>query len=59
LLELGSYDVWRKTKAPIIVMLGCLGVDAEVSNIGMEIMSFSKCRKISRVNGFANGMLAT
>ena len=40
-------------------MLGCLGVDAEVSNIGMEIMSFSKCRKISRVNGFANGMLAT
>jgi len=58
LLELESYDIWRKTKAPIIVMLDCLGVDTEISNIGMETMGFSKCKKVSRVNEVVNGMLA-
>lgn len=58
MLELESYDIWRKTKAPIIMMLGCLGVDTEVSNIGIKIIDFSKYRKVSRVNEDINGMLA-
>jgi len=57
LLEPRSFDVWKKTKAPIIVILNYLEVNMEISNISIETMGFSKCREMSRANVIANGIL--
>ena len=58
LLELGSFDVRKNTAAPMIVMLGCLELDIEVLDAGMETMESDDCRGVSKKNGDTNGVLA-
>ena len=54
-----SFDVCENTATPIITILGHLELDMEVSDVGMELMESDDCRRISRKNGDANGVLAT
>jgi len=39
-------------------MLGCSGIDMEVSNASMETADSNDCREMSRDDGDTNGMLA-
>ena len=41
-----------------MAMLDCLEIDIQVLDTGMEIAKFNNCRKISKDNGDANGILA-
>ena len=54
----GSFDVCKNAAIPMIVMLDCLELDTEVSDVGIETMVSNDCRKISRKDGDANGVLA-
>ena len=42
----------------MIVMLGHLELDTEVSDADMETMESNDCRGVSEKNGDANGVLA-
>ena len=53
-----SFDVCKNAVIPMIVMLGCLELDTEVSDVGIETMVSNDCRKMSRKDGDANGVLA-
>jgi len=43
----------------MIAMLGCLELDTEVSDAGIETAESNDCRGVSKKDGDANGMLAT
>jgi len=58
LLESRSFDVHKNAAAPMIVMLGCLDLDIEVSDVGMETADSNDCRGIFRKNRDTNGVLA-
>jgi len=58
LLEPGSFDAHKNAAALIIAMLGCLELDMEVSDAGMETMEYNNCRGMSKKDKDANGMLA-
>jgi len=58
LLEPGSFDVCKNAATPMIVMLGHLELDMEVSDAGMETIESDNCRGMSRNNRDANGVLA-
>jgi len=58
LWESGSFDACKNVAAPIIVMLGRLELDMEVSDAGMETMESDDCREVSKKNRDANGVLA-
>ena len=58
LWESRSFDVCKNAAVPIIAMLGCLELNTEVSDVGIETMVSNDCRKISRKDGDANGVLA-
>ena len=47
----------KNAVAPMIVMLGCLELDIEVSDVGMETMESDDCRGVSKKNGDTNGVL--
>ena len=53
-----SFDACKKAAAPMIVMLGHLKLDMEVSDTGMETAESDDCRGMSRKDGDANGVLA-
>ena len=57
LLEPGSFDVCKNAAAPMIVMLGCLELDMEVSDAGMETTESNDCRGMFKKDGNANGVL--
>lgn len=59
MLEPESFDVQKKAKAPIIVMLDCSEVGIEVLDIGMKSVRFSEYREVLRVDRVANSVLAT
>ena len=59
LLELGSFDAYKNTTAPMIAMLGCLELDMNVSDADIETTESNDCRGILRNNRDANGVLAT
>ena len=42
----------------MIVMLGCLELDTEVSDAGIETMESDDCREVSKKDRDANGVLA-
>ena len=46
LLEPRSFDMYINTTAPIIIMLGCLKIDIEVLDVGMETMRFDDYREV-------------
>ena len=58
LWEPGSFDAHKNATAPMIVMLGCLELDTEVSDAGMETVESDDCRGVSKKDGDANSVLA-
>jgi len=50
--------VHKNVAAPIIVMLGCLEIDTEISDASMETMESDDCRGMSGSNRNTNGVLA-
>ena len=48
LWEPRSFDVYKNATAPMIAMLGCLELDREVSNAGMETAESDDCRGVSK-----------
>ena len=58
LWEPGSFDACKNAAAPMIAMLGCLELDTEVSDAGMETVESDDCRGMSKKDGDANGVLA-
>ena len=58
LLEPRSFDVHKNATAPMIVMLGCLELDMEVSDAGMETTESNDCRGMFKKDGNANSVLA-
>ena len=59
LLESGSFDVHKNTVIPMIVMLGHLESDMEVSDIDMENIESNDCKEMAKSDRDANGVLAT
>ena len=58
LWEPGSFDAHKNAAAPMIVMLGRLELDTEVSDAGMETAESDDCRGVSKKDGDANDVLA-
>jgi len=58
LLELESFNVWRKATVLIIVILDYLEANIKVSDDGMKTVEFNEYKKSLRVNGFTNRVLA-
>ena len=57
-MEPRSFDVCKNAAALIIMMLGCLELDTEVSDVGMETAESDDCRVVSKRDGDANNVLA-
>ena len=58
MLEPRSFDACKNTAAPIIAILGHSELDTEVSDAGIETTESDDCRKVSRNDRDANGVLA-
>jgi len=58
LWEPRSFDACKNAAAPMIVMLGRLELDTEVSDAGMETTESDDCRGVSKKDRDANGVLA-
>jgi len=58
LWEPRSFDAYKNAAAPIIVMLGHLELDTEVSDAGMETTESNDCKGVSKKDGDTNGVLA-
>ena len=54
-----SFDTHKNAAVPMIAMLGCLELDMEVSDVGIETAESGDCRGVSKKDGDANGVLAT
>ena len=59
MLKPRSFDTCKNAVVPMIVMLGCLEIDTEVSDAGMETVKSDGCREMSEADGDTNSMLAT
>ena len=59
LWEPGSVDACKNAIVPMIVMVGCPGLDIEVLDADMKTTESDDCRGVSRKNRDTNGMLAT
>ena len=53
-----SFDACKNAAAPMITMLDRSELDTEVSDAGMETMVSDDCRRLSKKNRDANGVLA-
>ena len=53
-----SFDTCKNAAAPMIVILGHLELDVEVSDTDMETVESDDCRAMSKNNRDANGVLA-
>ena len=58
MFEPRSFDVYKNAAAPIIAMLGCLELDTEVSDTGIETVESNDCRGMSKRNKDTNSVLA-
>ena len=58
MLEPGSFDICKNTLTLIIVILGYLELNTEVSNIGIETVKSNDCRGVSRDDKNTNSILA-
>ena len=58
LWEPESFDTHKNAAASMIVILGCLRLDTEVSDAGMETTESDDCRGVFRKDGDVNGVLA-
>ena len=59
LWEPGSFDACKNATAPMIAILGHPELDTEVSDAGMETVESDNCRRVSKKDRDANGVLAT
>ena len=50
LLESRSFDIYKKTTLPMIVMLDNLELNTKVSDISMETMKTNNCRELLNNN---------
>ena len=53
-----SFDAYKNTAAPMIVMLGRPELDTEVSDAGIETAESNDYREMSRKDRDTNGVLA-
>ena len=58
LLKLKSFNVCKNIAVLMIVMLGHLKLDTEVSDVGIEATESDNCREVLRDNGDFNSVLA-
>ena len=58
LLKPKSFHVCKNAAVPIIVILGCLKLDIEILDVGMETAESDDCRGMSRNDRDINGVLA-
>ena len=58
LLEPRSFDVHKNATVPMIAMLGCLELDTEISDIGMETVESDDCREMSEDNRDMNNLFS-
>ena len=56
--EPGSFNACKNAATLMIAMLGCLELNTEVSDVGMETTEFNDCRGMSRKDGDTNDILA-
>ena len=56
--ESKSFDTCKNATTLMIVMLGCLELNMEVSDVGMETTESNDCKEMSRKNRDTNGVLA-
>ena len=59
MLEPGSFDTCKNAAALMIVMLGHLELDIEISDTSMETIESNDCRGVSTNDRSTNGVLAT
>ena len=57
-MESGIFDVRKNATAPMIVILGHLELDAEISDVDMETAESNDYRGLSKKDRDANGVLA-
>ena len=55
--EPGSFDVCKNAATPMIVVLGHLELNIEVSDAGIETVESDDCRGVFKKNRDANGVL--
>jgi len=58
LLEPGSFNAYKNAAASMIVMLGHLEINIEVSDVDMETANSNDCKEMSKNDRDANGILA-
>ena len=58
MLEPRSFDICRNAVVSMIVMLGCLEVDTEISDADIETVESDDCRGMSRSDRDTNSILA-
>ena len=54
-----SFDARKNAATLMIAMLGCLELDIEVLDAGMETVEFNDCRGLFKRDRDANDVLAT
>ena len=57
MLESRGFDMHKNATTPIIAMLGCLKLDTEVLDAGMETVESNDYREMSRNDRDANSVL--
>ena len=58
LLKHRRFDACKNAVVSMIAMLGCSELDTEVSDAGIETAESNDCRRVSKKDGDANGVLA-
>ena len=58
MLEPESFDMCKNTAVLIVVMLGCLEVNIEISDTGMETVESNDCREMLGDDEGTNGVVA-
>ena len=58
MLEPRSFDAYKNATAPMIAILGCLELDMEVSDTGIETVESNNYRGLSRTDRDTNSVLA-
>ena len=57
-MEPGSFDIQKKDNIPVIVILDCLDINIEISDVSMETEGFGEYREVLEINRVTNSMLA-
>ena len=58
MLKSKSFNVCKNTVVPMIVILGCLEVNLEISSTDMKTTESDSCREVLGDNRDTNGILA-